>query len=175
MRSNRIPHPRVLDIDQPIFLAGLPDDLADRRIMDVRYFWEKMMLDLEIQAAYQPANHGIPGSKIGSRTDLVDRPLVFHLPGDDICRREGRILDRMGQLKDHAEDKAGDQREDREADHPVEPAQPIDREEDEQEGVEQLETPEHEMIGEGHLLQRHRTDLMFEVLLVIEQKDPENI
>jgi hypothetical protein len=54
MRSDRITDPGIFDIDQPIFLAGLPDDLADGRIVNVRYFGEKMMLDLEIQPADQP-------------------------------------------------------------------------------------------------------------------------
>jgi hypothetical protein len=33
MRSYCITHPGIFDIDQPILLAGLPDDLADSRIV----------------------------------------------------------------------------------------------------------------------------------------------
>ena len=52
--SYGIAHPRILDIHQPVFLAGLLYDLADGRIMDVRYLGEKVMFDLEVQSAYQP-------------------------------------------------------------------------------------------------------------------------
>src|SRR5580692_10172250 len=95
MRRHCLVDPRIFNVYQPILKAGLPDDLADRRIMNVRYFGEKMMLNLEVQATDQPADYRVPGGKIGRSTDLVDSPFILHLAGDDIRCREGRILNRM--------------------------------------------------------------------------------
>ena len=52
MRSHRIPHLRVFDIDQSVFFASLPDNVADGRVMDMRNFGEKMMFDLKIQSTH---------------------------------------------------------------------------------------------------------------------------
>jgi len=41
--------------------------------------------------------------------------------------------------------------------------------------MEYFKAPENKMIGRGHLLKRHRTHLAFEILLVIQYEDPENV
>ena len=146
MRSHSIPHPRIFDIDQTIFETGLPDDLADRRIMNVGYFGEKMMLDLEIESAHQPGYHRVTRSEIRGSFDLMYRPFVLHLARGLVGNRESRMLHRMRQLKDHTQHKPGYQGEDGKADHPVKPAQPVDRKANEQERMENLETPEHEVV-----------------------------
>jgi len=107
MRGYRIPYPGKFDIDQPVFLAGLPDDLADGRIMHMRYFREKMMLDLEVQPSDQPGHHGIIRSEIGRRLDLVYRPFVFQFTGLYIGNGKSSMLDRVRQLKYQAQYKTG--------------------------------------------------------------------
>ena len=39
---------RIFQIRNPIFETGLPDDLADGRIVHMRYFGKEMMLNLKI-------------------------------------------------------------------------------------------------------------------------------
>src|SRR5882757_194948 len=119
MRGNGITHPGIFNIDQAVLLAGLPDDLADGRIMNMGYLGEKMMLDLEVQSAYQPGNDRVAGSKISRRLDLVHRPFVFQLIGVDISNGKSRMLHRMRQLEYQAQHKTGDTRKDDEPNHPV--------------------------------------------------------
>src|ERR1700761_9407989 len=105
----------------------------------------------------------------------MDRPFVLHLARSFIRHGASRMLDRMRELKDHAQHKTCNHREDDKADHPVVPAQPVDRQRDEDKDMEKLETPEHEVIRKAHLLQRHRADMTFEILLIIQDKDPKDI
>src|SRR5258708_1317895 len=135
MRSNGIPYPGIFDIDQTIFLAGLPDDLADSRIVNVRYFRKEMMFDLEIQSAYQPGNDRVIRSEISGRFDLVYRPFVFELIGFYIGNRESRMFHRMRQLEYQAQHKNGNTRKNNEPDHPVRETQGIDRQGDEQKSM----------------------------------------
>src|SRR3984885_11713981 len=175
MRSDGITNPRILDVYKPIFLAGLPDDLADRRVMDMRDFGEEMVLDLEVQSPNQPGYNGIACGKIRGSPDLVDSPLVLHLARGLVGYRESSKLDGMSELEDHAKYKTGHQGENDKADHPVVPADHIDRQADKQEGMEDLKAPEHKMIAQGHFLQRHPANLAFEIFGVIQHKDPENV
>ena len=119
MRGDGIPYPGIFDIDQAIFLAGLPDDLADRRIMNMRYFGEKMMFDLEIQPPDQPGDHRVTRSEIGRRLDLVNSPLIFQFIGIHIGHGESRMLDGMRQLEYEAQYKPCHTGEDDKADHPI--------------------------------------------------------
>src|SRR5882757_1873669 len=115
MRSNGVPHPGILDIDQTILLTGLPDDLTDGRIMYMRYLGENMVFDLEIQSADQPGNDRVIRGEVSGRLDLVYSPFVFQLIGVHIGNRESRMLYRMGQLKHQAQYKTGNTGKDDEA------------------------------------------------------------
>src|SRR5450432_63087 len=108
MRGHGITHPGILYIGQSVFLASLPDDLADGRIMDMGYFGKKMMFDLEIQSSDQPGNDRVVGSKISRGTDLVYGPLVLHPARLDIGNGKGGMFDRMCQLEDQAQHKPRD-------------------------------------------------------------------
>src|SRR5258706_13044934 len=110
MRGNGITHPGILDIDQAILLACLPDDLADGRIMNMGYLREKMMLDLEIQSSDQPGNYRIVGSKISGCLDLVYRPFIFQLIGVNIGNGKSSMFHRMRQLEYQAKYKTCDTR-----------------------------------------------------------------
>src|SRR5579863_10222441 len=116
MRSDGITNPRILDVDKPILLAGLPDDLADRRVMDMRDLGEEMVLDLEVQSTYQPGYNAVAGGKIRGGPDLVDSPLVLHLARGLVGYRESGKFDGMSELKDHAKYKTGYQGENDKAD-----------------------------------------------------------
>ena len=67
--------------------------------MDMAYLREEVMLYLEIQAACQPGNELIPGSKVGGSPDLMDGPFGIY----DLVRIVGHIkrslFDDMRQLK----------------------------------------------------------------------------
>jgi len=175
MRSNRIPDPRVLDIHQSILLASLPDDLTDRGIMYVRYLGKKMVFDLEVQAADQPGHDRIAGGEIGRRLDLVYRPFVLHLAGDLTCQRERCMLDRVRQLEDHAQHKPSHHRHDRKTDQPVIPAEAVDRERNKNKSMDDFETPEHKMIIQAHLLERHDPDPALKIFHIIHDEYPEDI
>ena len=119
MAGYGIAYPGVLDIHQPVFLAGLSNDLADGRVMDVRYFREKMMFYLEIQPSYQPGDDPVLGGEISRSLDLVDRPLVLHLACIYIGGGERSMLHGMRQLKYHAQHESRYTGEDDKADKPV--------------------------------------------------------
>src|ERR1700712_1726871 len=119
MRGYSITYAGIFDINQTIFLAGLPDNLADGRIVNVRYFREKMMFDLEIQPAYQPGNNRILRGEIGGGLDLMDSPLVFQFIGFNISHRKGRMFHRMRQLKYKAQHKTCHTGENNEPDYPI--------------------------------------------------------
>lgn len=76
MCGHCLAHAGVFDILQLIFQAYFPYDLADSGVMNMRYFGEKVMFDLEIQSAYQPAHQFIAGGKIGCCFDLVGREFI---------------------------------------------------------------------------------------------------
>src|SRR5579872_1987166 len=106
MGSHGITHSRIFYIDQPVFLAGLAYDLADGRIMNMGYFREEMMFDLEIQPPHQPGNHRVVGCEIGSRTDLVHGPLILEPAGLDIGYGKGGMFNGMRQLEYQAQHKS---------------------------------------------------------------------
>ena len=56
-------------------------------IVDMTDLREEVMLYLEIQAAYQPGNDLVPGSKVGGSPDLMDGPFGT----DDLVRSIGHI------------------------------------------------------------------------------------
>src|SRR5688572_11975256 len=85
MRYNSMTHFTELNIFYAIFLAGLFNDLADSRVVDMRDLREQVMFYLEIQSANKPGDQFIPGSKICCCFDLVNCPLVLDLV--DICIR----------------------------------------------------------------------------------------
>src|SRR5579863_5840562 len=119
MGSHGIPHPGIFYIYQPVFLAGLTDDLADRRIMDLGYFREEMMFDLEIQSPHQPGNNRVVGCEIGGRPDLVHGPLILQSAGLDIGYGKGGMLNGMRQLEYQAQHKSRHKSKYAETDQPV--------------------------------------------------------
>lgn len=175
MRGHGITHPGKFYIRQPIFLASLPDDLADGRIMDMGYFGEKMMFDLEVQSPHQPGNDWVVSGEISRGTDLVYGPFVLQSARFDIGDREGGMLYGMCQLEYEAQHEPGDAREYHEADQPVQEPELIDRQENEQEGMDQFKTPEDQVIGKLHFLQRHIAHFVLKIFLVIQHEDPEYI
>src|SRR5438876_630393 len=126
------------------------------------------MLDLEVQSAYQPRYHLVLRGEIGCGLDLVDGPLVFHLACLYIRYREGGMLDGMRQLEDHAEHKTRHTGEDDKADQPVLKTKHVNRQAHKKKGVEQLETPEHEVVRKAHFLQGHISYPALEIFLVIQ-------
>jgi hypothetical protein len=134
-----------------------------------------MMFDLEIQSTYQPGNNRVVGGKIGRGLDLVDSPFVIQLARFRIGHGESRMFHSMSQLEYHAQYEARDTGEDDKTDQPAFETYLIDRKTDKEKGVENLETPENEMICQTHFLQGHSANLAFEILLIVQQKDPENV
>ena len=54
------------------------NDEREGRVIDVTYAWEKVVLDLEIQATKQPALYSTPSRKIHRGFHLMNRPRIFH-------------------------------------------------------------------------------------------------
>ena len=107
MRNDGMAHFSEFNIFYAVFLAGLFNDLADGRVVDMRDFREQVMFYLEIQTANKPADHFIPGGKICRGLYLVYGPFILN--GIDICigYRESGFLHRVRQLKNNAQYKAG--------------------------------------------------------------------
>src|SRR5579863_3119625 len=80
-------------------LALLSYYFAQGCIVDMTDLREEVMFYLEIQAACQPGNDLVPGSKVGSGPDLMDGPFGIY----DLVRLVGHIerglFDYMRQLK----------------------------------------------------------------------------
>src|SRR5438445_13152958 len=87
--------------------------------MNMRYFREQVMFDLEIQSAYKPGYQLVACSKIGCSLDLVNGPFIFQLAGLLVGNRECRMLHRMRQLKYQAQHETRHAGKDHEADQPV--------------------------------------------------------
>lgn len=81
MRNHSPAHTGIFDIGDTEILAGIPDDLADGRVMHMGYPGKQVMFDLEIEAAHPPGNKPVTGRKIGGGFELVDSPFVFHFMG----------------------------------------------------------------------------------------------
>lgn len=71
MRSDRHAGFGEFDIPDAVLFAQLLDDLADRRIVYVRDRREKVVFDLEIQAADQPGDDLIFGGEVGRGLKLM--------------------------------------------------------------------------------------------------------
>src|SRR5687768_9344908 len=78
MRGYSGTYPFVFYVLNAVFLAGFLNDLADSRIMYMRYFGKQMVFYLEIQSTNQPTYQFIPGGKIGRCFQLVNSPFIFH-------------------------------------------------------------------------------------------------
>ena len=91
MRCNGISHPGVFNVFHAKLLAGLFNNLADLRIVDMRNFWKQVVLNLKIKPAYQPRHQFVLGGKICSGFNLVHRhsssilPLVSSGIGKAVC------------------------------------------------------------------------------------------
>jgi hypothetical protein len=85
-------------------LHTLPHDLADSGIVYVGDLREEVVLDLEIQAAYQPAYQFVTGGEVGGCFDLVRREFVGQFIGLDISQRKLGMFYRMRELEHDAQD-----------------------------------------------------------------------
>ena len=65
VRNKGAEHRLVLDVCNVVFEAGLPDQFADPRIVDVADSWEKVMLNLEVQSTQKPKQESARGAEIG--------------------------------------------------------------------------------------------------------------
>src|SRR5690606_14971793 len=122
-------------------------------------FGKQVMLYLEIEPAYQPADKPVVGGKVGRGLELVYGPFIFHFPGKFIGHGEMRMLYRMGQLENDAQYKAGYQAYGQESDKPGNGANEKDRQHYKKKCMRQLVKPEQKMIAEVHFLQRDITNL----------------
>ena len=102
MRNDGMPHLAVFNIFYAVLFAGLFNDLADGRVVDVRNLREEVMLYLEIQSAYQPGNEFIPGRKVCRGLYLVDGPFVLNFIDVFGRNRESGFFNGMCQLKNNA-------------------------------------------------------------------------
>mgnify|MGYP003352444206 CR=1 FL=1 len=75
--GDRIAYPWIFQIGDAVFRAGLAHDLAERRIVDMRYFGEQMVFYLKIQSAHQPIDKAVTGSEVAGRLQLVNGPFIF--------------------------------------------------------------------------------------------------
>lgn len=175
VRRNSHSYFRILDILDTVFLAGAFDDLADGRIVYMGDLGKQVVFDLEIEAADQPANQLILGSKIGRRLDLVNGPFIFHLTRGLIRQREMGMLDRVSELEDDTQYETGHETHAQETDQPGQEANDINRQCYEDERVREFIEPEFNMLGSGHLTKRSRTDSSGEILRVISDEYPVNI
>jgi len=146
MGNNGMAHLRVFDVRNAILGAGVFNDAPEVAVMHMGNFGKEVMLDLEIEAAHQPADEFIPGRKISRGLQLVDRPFIFQPACLFMRHGEMRMLYGMSQLENDAEHEAGNQRKDEEAGEPGNEAQDIDRHGHKNKEIKKLEAPEHEVI-----------------------------
>lgn len=130
MAGHGIAYPGILDIVDAVFLTGLPDDLADGRIVYMGYLGEEVVFNLEIESAYQPAHQFVMCRKISGGFQLVNCPLVVELAAHFIGHGEGGMFHGMGQLEYNAQYKAGNQGENQETDQPGAEAHHVNRQSD---------------------------------------------
>jgi hypothetical protein len=99
----------VLDTE---FLAGFFDHLGQSGVMDVADLVEQVVLDLEVQAAEEPAEKPVASGKIDGGLDLMDGPFGLHAFGaafDGDGDWEIGLFDAVSELEYDAEDYAGDE------------------------------------------------------------------
>ena len=70
MRCNGIAHFGVFNVLHPKLLAGLFNNFAYLRIMDMRYFGEQMMLNLEIKTTHIKCEQSLATAEVG-RCELL--------------------------------------------------------------------------------------------------------
>ena len=99
MRIKGLPCCGIIVIRKAEKLTLLPHYFAQGCIVDMTDLWEEVMLYLEIQAASQPGNDPVPGSKVGGCPYLMDGPFGIY----DLVRIarhiEGSLFNDMRQLK----------------------------------------------------------------------------
>src|SRR6218665_1595843 len=172
MRRNRIPNAAVFDVLNAIFLASLLDDLADRRIMYVRNFREKMVFNLEVQATNEPADDLVACCKVRRGLQLVDRPFIFHFTRCIVRQREMRVLNSMSELEYDAEHKACNNSHGDESNYPGYKTYEIDWQRNEDKDVRHFIEPKGKMFLQREFLQRSAADFQRKILYVICHKDP---
>src|SRR5579864_1180807 len=89
---------RIPDTELP---ASFFDNLGQRWVMHVTYAREKMMLNLEVESAQQPAENPARAAKVHGGLDLMHVPRMLHALG--VRRWQGilGLFHAMGQLEYH--------------------------------------------------------------------------
>src|ERR1700693_6217881 len=118
MRSYGKPYISEFNVINTMFLTDLLNNLTKSGVMNMRYFWKQMMLNLKIQTACQPGNKFIFCRKIGSGFYLVYSPFIFHFTGFGISYRKGSVLNGMGKLKNKTQYKTSNQCKDEKTNKP---------------------------------------------------------
>jgi hypothetical protein len=85
-------------VPDPEFSASPLYELRDSRIVDVAHAREEVMLDLEIQAAKEPARGPAVARKIDARLDLVNSPRRDHATRSEVRGKVG-VLYTMRELE----------------------------------------------------------------------------
>ena len=107
VRRNCIPHFLVFDIRYSKLTAGLLDNAADLRVVYVRDLGKQVVLDLEVEAAYKPADPFAVRRKISRCLQLVNCPLVVNFTGLRIRYRKMRVFHGVRQLEYNGNDQPG--------------------------------------------------------------------
>ena len=171
MRNDGMAHPAVFDVPDTILFAGLFDDLADGRVVNVRYFREEVVFDLEIQSTHEPADEPVPGGEVGGGFQLMQGPFFFDLIAVG-RNREGCFFHGMGQLEYNTQYKSRYKRDGQETYQPGEESHQHDRQYHHHEQVTGLGDPESDVFENAHLLDGHHAYLAAEVFRVIRFKHP---
>src|SRR5256885_7461395 len=98
MRAQRGTERRLREVADAVLRRVPADDLRDLRIVSVRYAREEVMLDLVVEPAERPGEHGIARAEVDGRLDLVHGPEP--LVGRELLRRRiTGLLDAMRELE----------------------------------------------------------------------------
>jgi hypothetical protein len=99
MRVYGLPYGLIIVIRDAEKLALLTDYFAYGEIVDVTDLREEVMLYLEIEAAYQPGNYSVSGSKIGCGPYFMNSPFGVDDLGGLFGYDECGLFYHMRQLK----------------------------------------------------------------------------
>ena len=173
--SHGFAHGGVFHVGDVAFEADLADDAADLGVVDVGNLGEEVVLDLEVETAYEPGDESALGGEVGGGGDLVDGELVRQFVVAGVREGEIGVFDGVGELEDDGEGDPCGGHGDGEADERVGYSNAGDRDDDEEEGVEDFSGPEFEVLCEAHLRHGNGADPAGEVSLVVDLVDPDDV
>src|SRR5665213_1407641 len=146
MRSDGLVHFAIFDVYDPVVGTRLADNFTQRRIVNMRYLGEEVMLDLEIKSAYKPGYKPVMGCKISRGHHLVYSPFIFHLIGFYIGHRKRSMFNGMCQLENNADHKSRYCGNDEKTNQPGGKAGDKNRQGNKKKTIQQLKEPEIKMI-----------------------------